>query len=91
MMKQAERERDLRNSKKGPAAILSSDQVSKKNNNFVSERQGSRRPKKNLAEDSMTEQSEDERGFNQQNQRRPGDGKIKLSSGSRGNSNLYPA
>lgn len=89
--KDRERDRDIRNSKKGPVNQLSStDQVSKRNNNFVSERTGSRRPKKNLAEDSMTEQSEDERRF-EPNQRRPGDGRIKLSSGSRGTSNLYPA
>ena len=29
----------------------------------------------------MTELSEDERGFGNQNQRRQGDGKVKLSSG----------
>lgn len=69
MQKQSERDRDLRNSKKGQAAVLSSnDQVSnmsKKSNNFVSERQGQRKPRKPLQEDSMTEQSEDERGFGQ--------------------------
>ena len=51
-----ERDRDMRNSKKGAAVLSSTDQVSNKNkNNFVSERSGQRRPKKNLAEDSMTE------------------------------------
>ena len=52
----------MRNSKRGQNALLSSnDQVSKRSNNFVYERGASKKIKQKLAEDSMTEYSEDDR------------------------------